>query len=462
MKPTLKHIYTGLFFLGIFFIPFNSYEGIAVLGEYSREGAVVFFLAALTVYGIDVSLKDKTTFPKNNLFTQFLLIFIGWLLLSVLLNGTTVSQNYMKHTSGVSRFVRQLLSLSIALSIWWLSYVIFKKQSVTVIFLRIRNVFLYAFVFVFGYSLLEIAALYGNSQAAVEAMAVFNYVPFVEVGLDFTYKRISSVALEPPFLAIFLITIAGWMFSYIITSKGFKKYLPTIAIFIITFFSGSRTALIVVFFQFLVFVGLVFTLNKKYRSILQKMAVTLGVLMIVLLAFNGKAVSEAVDSKVASLNFKENLQKSISNRSRFGIQYTSLLIFLENPIIGVGFGQQGFHAQTKYPAWVTAENYEFTEYYLNEEVRSFPPGFNMYTRWLAEIGIVGFGLFVVFLALLIYQCKKLTRTRSDLEKVTAIVLLVSFVGFAINWLQFDSFRVFGFWICLALLMHLLEKPAAHA
>jgi O-antigen ligase len=143
---------------------------------------------------------------------------------------------------------------------------------------------------------------------------------------------------------------------------------------------------------------------------------------------------------------------SISNKSRFGIQYASLLVFLESPIYGVGFGQQAYHAKEKYPKWATYKNYEFKEYYLNESDKSFPPGFNMFTRLLAETGIVGFLIFLSFIFLIFYQCKKLIESRKDIEKIIPIVLLVSFIGFLINWLQFDSFRVFGFWICLALLI----------
>jgi O-antigen ligase len=159
-----------------------------------------------------------------------------------------------------------------------------------------------------------------------------------------------------------------------------------------------------------------------------------------------------VGTKIATLNFKKNIVKSISNRSRFGIQYTSLLIFKENPILGVGFGQQGYHAKDKYPKWVTQKNYEFDLYYLNNKEKSFPPGYNMYTRLLAETGIIGFVIFIFFILLILYQSKKLIKIKKNQEKVVPIVLLISFIGFSINWLQFDSFRVFGFWICLALLI----------
>ena len=76
----------------------------------------------------------------------------------------------------------------------------------------------------------------------------------------------------------------------------------------------------------------------------------------------------------------------------------------------------------------------------------------MYTRLLAETGITGLLIFLFFIFLIFYQSKKLIKNKKNQDKIVPIVLLISFIGFSINWLQFDSFRVFGFWICLALLI----------
>tara|TARA_R110001592_G_scaffold81093_19_gene240998 strand:+ start:4821 stop:6212 length:1392 start_codon:yes stop_codon:yes gene_type:complete len=452
MRFSLRQTYTFLFFLGIFFIPFNSYVGISFLGEYRKDGAIIFFLFSFFIFLLDAIFKKKIKIPQKNIFFQFLLLFVGWLMLSTLLNVTSVHENYLKQTSGFNRFFRQLLSLSIALILFITAYNLFSNYTVKNIFLRIRKVFFSSFIFVSIYALLEVLIIIFNVSFLKSIFLLFDYFPFLETSLDVQFKRISGVSEEPPFLAIYLITIAGWMFSYILTGTGLKKYLPTIIIFLLTFFSGSRTALIVVLFQFIVFIWVAFSLNKKFQKVIQRFLLLFSMLIILLFIFNGKKVSEAIETKISALNFKKNLTKNISNRSRFGIQYTSLLIFAENPLVGVGFGQQAYHAKDKYPKWATHNNYEFKEYYLNESDKSFPPGFNMFTRLLAETGIVGFLIFLSFIFLIFYQCKKLITSRKDIEKIIPIILLVSFVGFLINWLQFDSFRVFGFWICLALLI----------
>lgn len=457
MKISLKQTYTFLFFLGIFFIPFNSYVGISFLGEYRKDGAIVFFLLSFLLLFINVLFQGKIIIPQKSIFFQFLLLFVGWLVVSTLLNITQVYENYLKQTSGFNRFFRQLIALSIALILFITSYNVFSSYSIKKIFFLLRKVFLVSFIFVSIYAFLEILILVFNFSFLKSVFSLFDYFPFTETQLDFRFKRISGVSYEPPFLAIYLITIGGWMFSYILTSIGVKKYLPTIIVFLLTFFSGSRTALIVVLFQFIVFISVAFSLNKKFQKVIQRFFLLFGALLILLFIFNGKKVSEAIETKLNTLNFKNNISKNISNKSRFGIQYTSLLIFLDNPIVGVGFGQQAYHAREIYPKWATHKNYEFKEFYLNDDDKSFPPGFNMFTRLLAETGIVGFLIFLSFLFLIFYQCKKLINSRTDIEKIIPIVLLVSFVGFLINWLQFDSFRVFGFWICLALLILQIQQ-----
>lgn len=461
MKLTIKHSYKFLFLLGVFFLPFNSYEGISFLGEYRRDGAIIFFLLSSLLFFIDCIYKGKIKLPQKSLFIQFLILFLGWIFISTALNSSSIYQNYIKETSGFSRFIRQLISLSIALIIFITSYNIIISYSVKRMFLAIRKVFFYSFILVFFYGLLEILVVYYGILQLKPILLLFDYLPFIDVYLDFKGARISSITYEPPFLAIYLITITGWMFSYIITSKGVKKYIPTLLVFVLTFFSGSRTALIVVLIQFIIFVVVVFTISNRLRKIINKFIILGSILLMVLFIVNGKKISQAIETKIESLNFKENLTTNISNKSRLGIQYTSILIFLENPIIGVGFGQQAYHARDKYPKWATANNYEFRLFYLNDTVKSFPPGYNIYTRLLAETGIIGFVIFITLMILILYQSVVSIKRRSNKEKTISIVLFVSFIGFNINWLQFDSFRMYGFWICLSLLIAQLNENRIH-
>ncbi len=265
--------------------------------------------------------------------------------------------------------------------------------------------------------------------------------------------RISSISYEAPFLAIYLITIAGWMFSYILTEKKWYKFVPALAIFVLTYFSGSRTALMVIFLQLLIFMFFLYK-SPKYRAYIAYAVMFVVFSGVALLAINAEKVIKSVETKLESLNFQDNLKNNISNQSRFGLQYASLCVFKENPVIGVGFGQQTYHSRYHYPGWATKNNYEFKLFYQNPNEKSFPPGYNMYTRLLAETGIVGTLLFIFLIYTAIKRSWHLTKAPGYEENILAIILLITFVGFAINWCQIDTFRMYGFWLSLALLIKL--------
>ena len=457
MRINLKHIYKFLFFLGVFFIPFNSYVGISALGEFRKDSTAIFFLFSSFFLFLEVGLGKKIRIPTGSIFFQFIIIFVFFIFIGGILNFNSIHENYFKQTSGFNRFIRQVISLFISIIFFITAFNIFSNYKQVKIFLVIRSVILYSFFVVSLYSSLEILILIFKIENLKPIFRLFDYFPFTETNLDYNLKRISSVSYEPPFLAMYLITISGWMFSYILTSKGIKKYIPTIIVIILTFFSGSRTALIVILLQFLVFIKIIFSISIKFNKKIRNFLFLLIFVISLLLMFKGKTVIKQVQTKIETLNFKKNLTTNISNKTRFGIQYTSLLVFLENPIFGVGFGQQAYHSINKYPKWATHNNYEFKLFYLNEKNKSFPPGYNLFTRILAEVGIMGFIIFTFFLFSIFYQCILLIRKRKDIEKIVSIVLLISFLGFTINWLQFDSFRIFGFWICLALLILQIQQ-----
>jgi O-antigen ligase len=325
--------------------------------------------------------------------------------------------------------------------------------------LKIRKVFFWSLIVASVYGFFETLFTVFHITPALTVVNLLGYFPFLEP--SYHESRISSIAYEPPFLAIYLITIAGWMFSYVLTEKGIFKFIPLLLILILTYFSGSRTALLVIFIQLSIFVFYLYKL-KEYRVYILYSAIAIMFSAVTLLAINAEKVIRSVETKLESLNFKDNLTKNVSNKSRFGMQYAALKVFQEHPIVGVGFGQQTYHSRFHYPGWATKKNYEFELWYKNPNEKPFPPAYNMYTRMLAELGIVGTGIFVWLLYSVIKRSRRLARIHVGEEKILAIILLITFVGFAINWLQLDTFRIYGFWLCLAILIRLNSYKVSEA
>ena len=185
--------------------------------------------------------------------------------------------------------------------------------------------------------------------------------------------------------------------------------------------------------------------------------VTIGLIsllsILAVLSKDNKAIKD-ISKKIESLDFVGNLTKNVSNQSRFGIQYSSIQVFKSNPIVGVGFGQQSFTGRHLYPSWATKNNWEFEQIYQNSKERSFPPGYNLYTRLLAETGIIGFFIFLFLIYTTFKQTKRLIRGDDYETKTVGVILLITFIGLYINWLQIDTFRVYVFWLSLCILMKL--------
>ena len=380
-----------------------------------------------------------------------LVIFLASCFISIILNLYNIIGFRFKQTPGIIRFIRQyfstILSTLVFFQVYWF---VLKDKTITAITLLIRKTFFISFIFVTFYGIIETLISYFGLYFLKPVLDLFNYLPFIEVDYH-AEGRISSVSYEPPFLAIYLITIAGWMFSYILTSSSKFRYIPTLLILILTFFSGSRTALIVITIQLIIFLVYLY----KYYGYKQRILISLKYFTVIVFfvgIFAGIKFNKAILEKADSLDFIGNIKSNVSNRSRLGIQYTSLLIFVKNPIFGVGFGQQAYIARKLYPGWVTRDNYEFEIWYNNQREKSFPPGYNLYIRLLAELGIVGFLIFAYFQFLMLKEAKRLSRFKNKDFQILGIILFVTTIGLFINWMQIDTFRIYGVWISLAILI----------
>ena len=450
-KISLRNTYSVLFFIGLFFFPFNSFEGFKIFGEYKNESAAYFFFTGFVLLIADIICKKKISIPYNNIIFKILLFFFIWCIIATAINFSNISDNYFKHTTGFVRFFRQYFSLLISGLIFpFLYWNVIRNMKIRDILLKIRKTFLISLIFAFIYGLLELFVYKFGYNFLYSLIKMFNYFPFLEEKI-MSDGRIASISFEPPFLAVYLISISGWMFSYIITEKKIYKYFPSILILILTYYSGSRTGLIVVFIQLLVFISLTF--NKNQKILLTKVVIiSFSVLSLYFLSANQSRIVNDISKKIESLDFKGNLKNNISNQSRFGIQYASLMVFLDHPLTGAGFGQQAYHAKKYYPGWSKNNNWEFNLLYLNSKEPSFPPGYNLYTRLLAETGIIGTLTFLILIFVSISQARSYIKDQDNEKKTLGIILTVTFSGLYINWLQIDTFRVYILWLSLCILI----------
>ena len=446
MKLNLNILNVSFYLIltGIFFLPFNSWNGISILGEYYRDSCVLFFLLAFFI----LLFKKKIKLPLHSPIFYSLIVFLVWAAATTALNFETVTDNYFKQTSGVIRFLRQYFSLILAAFILPITfYNSFLNIDPKRIIYLIRKAIYYSFVIVIVYAIIEVLVVKFNLiNLKKPVLNLFDYFPFVEAKTDLRLKRISSVTFEPPALGTYLITIFAWMCSYIITSKSYFRFLPALLVIVLAFISGSRAAFFIIVVQAFIFVFAIsqsFQYNKIFSKIvlISAAAITIG-----FLAFAPKILNY-VDNEIQSFKLNDN-DHSLSNKSRFGIQYAMYKVFLDNPVTGTGYGQQAFDARSKYPSWAKRNNWEFRLKYLNQNNKRFPPGYNLYLRLAAETGALGLLSFLLFMCFISIWCYNNLFKQKNL---LAIIVFVSMSGFMLNWLKMDTFRIYGFWICLALI-----------
>ncbi|MBS1533434.1 MAG: O-antigen ligase family protein [Bacteroidetes bacterium] len=455
----LRNTYLTLFFVGWFFFPFNDFRGYEFLGEFKNESGAYFFLLGFFVFVIDVVNSGKISIPYRSKVFRALSLFLVWCIVATVLNYNAVSESYFKHTGGVYRFIRQYISLMIStiVFVFYFWNVIYKWSFVEILY-KIRRILLYCLIFVFVYGFLETLVVVFHFFPAKYILSVFDYFPFLDVNYP-PGERISSVTYESPSLGNYLITVSAWMFSYIFTEKNKYRFVPTFMVLFLMFFSGSRTALINIGIQFMVLISVMYSM-EEYKRVITKGLLYTVVISSFLLILNGEKIVKSIEDKAESLNFRKNLTTNISNQSRFGMQYASLQVFKEHPIVGVGFGQETYYKRFHYPRWATKNNFEFRLHYQNKNEKSFPTSYNIYTRLLAETGIVGFGLFLYFILMCFFKSKKIWKEAKEERKILGFILMISFLGFILNWLQTDFFRQYGFWLCMVILIKLInESPA---
>ena len=441
---TIKNLIIPTLLLGIFFIPFNSWSGIGFLGEYYRDSCFLFFSFAFVL----VLFKRRINMPIKNLIFQFLILFILWSILATLFNAHNMADYYFKQTSGFSRFINQFGSLIIASIIIPLTfYNGFKWININKTFRLIRRVVLASLIIVLIYSIIEILIVKFNMVNLKKPLLnLFDYFPFTEAKTDMRLRRISSVTFEPPALGTYLLSIAGWMFSYILTEKKNFKYLPTLIVLFLGFMSGSRAAFFAIIIQFII-ASIIFLKNKKLTRNIYRIIIGFSTASILTITYFSEPIYNYIKKEINSFKLDDSIH-SLSNKSRFGIQQAMFYVFLENPISGTGYGLQAFESRKKYPTWAKKNNWEFRLKYLNQNDKRFPPGYNMYLRILSETGLVGLLFFGLMLLQVFLWCYNNLKSENS---IIAFIILISMIGFSLNWLKMDSFRIYFFWLCLALI-----------
>jgi O-antigen ligase len=125
-------------------------------------------------------------------------------------------------------------------------------------------------------------------------------------------------------------------------------------------------------------------------------------------------------------------------------------VFEEQPLTGVGLGASGLYLLPKYPDWAVL---------IPEVARQLSPDSNLipntkslYVRLLAETGLPGFWLFIVFFVSFLAFIFRMQTAGSSFLRFVAVAGLFAWVGIALRNLTQDSFTIPIMWVMLGMLV----------
>lgn len=146
---------------------------------------------------------------------------------------------------------------------------------------------------------------------------------------------------------------------------------------------------------------------------------------------------------------------TVSNASRMGTIRALIEIFKENPILGIGAGQYGFYADEFIPAW--ARNYEFKRW-LEDSSASFFPIFGFFPRMLAEMGGGVFILFMTF-NFIIYRKVVIGICLNAKEQSSLALIFVSLIMLNLLSWTFGSYKIYFYWLAISLWLYIQHGEA---
>jgi hypothetical protein len=452
LKVRLSKLNWLALLLTVFLLPFTGIAGFSFLGELQGDASAhIILLIGFPIFLYTIFYQKKVKLINNWIYLLFIFFLITTCITSVISINTF--SHVFKGKSGYEKFILQYsLLLFFSIFVCHYFYYILSNYTLDSILLSLRKIIKLSYILVCIYAFFEVLHIYGI-DTFTPLLKVVDQVIRSESEFNFlTHNRIRSVSPEPPFLTLFLVFAVPWLLSYFITHPQQKlgNWILLTSIILLVYFSGSRSGLVIITLELILF----FALQIKQRISKQKLryALYIGPLLLISFSIVLYHSKDEIINKLKSISVENKSDLQVSSISRWGTQDAALGIALDNPIVGVGFGQQGFYFPAYYSKWSYSNSYEIRDWASNKTA-TWPPGFSMFTRLAAETGFVNaiffFAINILLLVKLIIKSKT-PYSNSPSFKVLATICAVMMAGYILTFLQWDSFRLIGYWLLLSL------------
>lgn len=440
----------GCFALAIILLPFNDLPYLeSILGEMSREAAFYPLAIGLALWVIDLLHGDRIELARRPS-ALLLCAFMVWVVASIALNLPRIVSMETKGRTGAEKAILQIVLLSFTSLAAAFAYRATSRQEQPLALFR-RYV-LISFIIAGSYSILEIASILGVSAARGVILATNVFLH--NDPLTYTFGRIRSVSGEASWFAMYCGIAFPWLLSYVFTERRRLTLHLAIVMYLVALLvlSWSRTAYVITLVQLMLFVGAVVFQGDRGPARRRVVALVAGGAVALVAGTIALRETLARDFSITTVFTSLTSSNNVSNLARIGSQLTAFRIGAENPAFGVGLGEYGFHMRSHVPIWAQASS-EIQKWMSIEEGTRWPPVHSLYARLAAETGLPGLALWTSLWLVLLAGCYRTYRRRSralGCQDVLGLALMVSMVGAMLSQLNIDSFRIFGYWLTLAL------------
>jgi O-antigen ligase len=225
--------------------------------------------------------------------------------------------------------------------------------------------------------------------------------------------------------------------------------------------AGLFAFILVLGFFFIRFnIWIVQKIGQKWKSKISKgwitLATVLGLIAVYLGATTGVVfLLSKIDSRMEKVFSFETLQQGgitkYADTLQFGERVTywqaGWNIFNAHPILGVGLGNAGYYFQEMLPdnAWSLSEVRRLV--YHSTALMNIK---SMWSRILAETGLVGFAFFLVLLVVTGFTSAELTRSPIPMKQVIGWMGISMLIAFVVEGFSVDSFALPYLWFTMGL------------
>lgn len=358
----------------------------------------------LVFFVLPILLLSKNNIKSKHVSVILILLFLPVFISSIgyLINYNSI-YDFSYYRDKVDQFLFQIIMYLVFLINVFTIYTFCNKKHL----LNILNYFRICILLNFLFILLEFFNIFPN---LIDLFRVYQ-----------TIERPSGLHTEPSYASFSLIFFSLPLYIY---GKKYDKVYLILSFIYILIFNAKTGMFVFILSLFLYFI----IINRKYFFIIFVL-LTLPVLLLL---------------------FDFNINDNLSIIMRLGSAHLSFNVIVEyfHTLFGIGFGQFNFLYLKEFAPDYLFLSFEGREY-LSGMNKSRAPTFNLYTRLLVEVGIIGFLFYLLALYLIV---KRLLFYNSNLSR---ILLLCLFMCLSFLLTQ-DGYSFPPFFITLGLILRYIN------